>query len=52
MKKDTRRNYQQIIFHDVTCNKGFVIGSRLKQKEPMEYEDGKEYRVYKIVPSS
>ena len=52
MKKDTHPNYQPIIFHDVTCNKSFLISSTLKPKETMEYEDGKEYPVYKIETSS
>ena len=52
MKKDTHPNYQPIIFHDVTCNKSFLISSTLSPKETMKYEDGKEYPVYKVETSS
>ena len=52
MKKDTHPKYQPIIFHDVTCNKSFLISSTLSPKETMKYEDGNEYPVYKIETSS
>ena len=52
MKKDTHPKYQPIIFHDVTCNKSFLISSTLSPKETMKYEDGKEYPVYKVETSS
>ena len=52
MKKDTHPNYQPIIFHDVTCNKSFLLSSTLAPKETMKYEDGKEYPVYKVETSS
>ena len=52
MKKDTHPKYQPIIFHDVTCNRSFLISSTLSPKETMKYEDGNEYPVYKIETSS
>ena len=48
MKKDIHPKYQPVIFHDVTCNKSFLISSTLSPKETMKYEDGNEYPVYKI----
>ena len=48
MKKDIHPKYQPIIFHDVSCNKSFLISSTLEPKEKMQYEDGKEYPVFKI----
>ncbi|MEC7832830.1 MAG: type B 50S ribosomal protein L31, partial [Pseudomonadota bacterium] len=52
MKKDIHPKYQPIIFHDVSCNKSFLISSTLNPKEKMMYEDGKEYPVFKIETSS
>ena len=52
MKKDIHPKYQPIIFHDVSCNKSFLISSTLEPKEKMQYEDGKEYPVFKIETSS
>ena len=48
MKKDIHPKYQPIIFHDVSCNKSFLISSTLNPKEKMVYEDGKEYPLYKL----
>ena len=52
MKKDIHPKYQPIIFHDVSCNKSFLISSTLNPKEKMVYEDGKEYPVFKVETSS
>ena len=52
MKKDIHPDYKQVIFHDVTCNKSFLLSSTVKTTETMKYEDGKEYPVYKVETSS
>ena len=52
MKKDIHPKYQPIIFHDVSCNKSFLISSTLNPKEKMQYEDGNEYPVFKVETSS
>ena len=52
MKKDIHTDYKPVIFHDVTCNKSFLLSSTVKTTETMKYEDGKEYPVYKVETSS
>ena len=52
MKKGIHPKYQPIIFHDVSCNKSFLISSTLEPKEKMVYEDGNEYPVFKVETSS
>jgi len=52
MKKDIHPDYKTVIFHDVTCNKSFLLASTVKTTETMKYEDGKEYPVYKVETSS
>ena len=52
MKKDIHPDYKPVIFHDVTCNKSFLLSSTVKTTETMKYEDGKEYPVYKVETSS
>ena len=52
MKKDIHPDYKPVIFHDVTCNKSFLLSSTIKTNETMKYEDGNEYPVYKIETSS
>ena len=52
MKKDIHPAYKPVIFHDVTCNKSFLLSSTIKTNETMKYEDGNEYPVYKIETSS
>ena len=52
MKKDIHPDYKKVIFHDVTCNKSFLLSSTVKTTETMKYEDGKEYPVYKVETSS
>jgi large subunit ribosomal protein L31 len=52
MKKDIHPDYKTVIFHDVTCNKSFLLSSTVKTTETMKYEDGKEYPVYKVETSS
>ena len=43
MKKDIHPDYKPVIFHDVTCNKSFLLSSTIKTTETMKYEDGNEY---------
>ena len=43
MKKDIHPDYKPVIFHDVTCNKSFLLSSTVKTTETMKYEDGKVY---------
>ena len=52
MKKDIHPDYKTVIFHDVTCNKSFLLSSTVKTTETMKYEDGNEYPVYKVETSS
>ena len=40
MKKDIHPDYKPVIFHDVTCNKSFLLSSTIKTTETMKYEDG------------
>ena len=48
MKKDIHPDYKPVIFHDVTCNKSFLLSSTIKTNETMKYEDGNEYPLIKL----
>ena len=52
MKKDIHPDYKPVIFHDVTCNKSFLLSSTIKTSEKITWEDGNEYPLVKLEISS
>ena len=51
MKKNIHPEYREVLFHDTSVDKYFLIRSTLKTKETKEWEDGKTYR-YVVVETS
>ena len=52
MKKDTHPEYQEVLFHDVSADKYFLIKSTLKTDQTKKWEDGKTYPYYPLDVSS
>jgi large subunit ribosomal protein L31 len=53
MKTDIHpKNYQKVIFEDVTSGERFLIGSTVHTEERGEWTDGKEYPLVKVEISS
>ena len=52
MKKDIHPEYQEVLFHDVSVDKYFLIKSTLKTDQTKEWEDGKTYPYYTLDISS
>ncbi|MBU1822046.1 MAG: type B 50S ribosomal protein L31 [Bacteroidetes bacterium] len=52
MKKDIHPNYRDVIFWDLTSDYKFITRSTIQTNETLEWEDGKEYPVYKVEVSS
>ena len=52
MKKDIHPEYQEVLFHDVSVDKYFLIKSTLKTDQTKEWEDGKTYPYYPLDVSS
>jgi large subunit ribosomal protein L31 len=52
MKKDIHPNYRDVIFWDLSSDYKFITRSTIQTTETAEWEDGKEYPVYKVEVSS
>ncbi len=52
MKKDIHPNYREVIFWDLSSDDKFVTRSTIQTTETIQWEDGKEYPVYKVEVSS
>ena len=48
MKKNIHPEYREVLFHDTSVDKYFLIRSTLKTKETKEWEDGKTYPYYVV----
>ena len=52
MKKETHPKYRDVLFHDTSVDKYFLIPSTLKTDQTKEWEDGKTYPYYPLDISS
>ncbi|MGY6743746.1 MAG: type B 50S ribosomal protein L31 [Cecembia sp.] len=52
MKKDIHPNYRDVVFYDTSSEYKFLTKSTIETSETIEWEDGKEYPLYKIEVSS
>ena len=53
MKKDIHPdNYRFVVFKDASCDYSFLTKSTVKTKETINWEDGKEYPLYKLEISN
>lgn len=46
------KNYRMVVFKDMTNGYAFLTRSTVETKETIEWEDGKEYPVYKLEISN
>ncbi|TDB57207.1 type B 50S ribosomal protein L31 [Arundinibacter roseus] len=52
MKKDIHPNYREVVFWDLSSDHKFITRSTIQTNETIEWEDGKQYPVYKVEVSS
>ncbi|MCH7411297.1 type B 50S ribosomal protein L31 [Belliella sp. DSM 111904] len=52
MKKDIHPNYRDVVFYDTSSEYKFLTKSTIETSETIEWEDGKQYPVFKIEVSS
>ena len=52
MKKEIHPEYREVLFHDTSVDKYFLIRSTLKTDQTKEWEDGKTYPYFVIETSS
>jgi large subunit ribosomal protein L31 len=52
MKKDIHPTYREVLFHDPSADKFFLIRSTLETTQTKEWEDGKTYPYYTLDISS
>ncbi|MCD4772155.1 MAG: type B 50S ribosomal protein L31 [Bacteroidales bacterium] len=53
MKKDIHpKDYRFVVFKDISNDYTFITKSTVKTKEKIEWEDGKEYPLYKLEISN
>ncbi|MFC3415721.1 MAG: type B 50S ribosomal protein L31 [Bacteroidota bacterium] len=52
MKADIHPNYRDVVFYDTSSEFKFMTKSTIETSETIEWEDGKQYPVYKIEVSS
>ena len=52
MKKDIHPDYREVVFWDLSSDDKFVTRSTIQTNETIEWEDGKQYPVYKVEVSS
>jgi large subunit ribosomal protein L31 len=52
MKKEIHPNYREVVFFDTSSDYKFITKSTIETNETIEWEDGKQYPVYKIEVSS
>lgn len=52
MKKDIHPKMREVVFKDVSCDKGFVALSTIHTSDTIIWEDGKKYPLVKLDISS
>ena len=52
MKKDIHPEYREVLFHDASADKFFLIRSTLETTQTKEWEDGNTYPYYPLDISS
>ena len=52
MKKEIHPEYREVLFHDTSVDKYWLIGSTLDTTETREWEDGNTYPYYPVEISS
>ena len=52
MKKDIHPDYREVVFWDLSSDDKFITRSTIQTSETIEWEDGKQYPVYKVEVSS
>ena len=52
MKKEIHPETRQVLFHDISVDKQFLIRSTLNPTKTKEWEDGKTYPYYPVEISS
>ena len=53
MKKDIHpENYRYVVFQDLSCDYSFLTRSTVETKEKIQWEDSKEYPLYKLEISN
>ncbi|MFV2040154.1 MAG: type B 50S ribosomal protein L31 [Acidimicrobiales bacterium] len=52
MKADIHPNYRQVVFRDTTSGESFLTRSTIETEETVEWEDGNEYPLAKVVISA
>lgn len=52
MKKDIHPEYRDVVFKDISTDYAFKTKSTVQTRETIEWEDGKEYPLFKMEISS
>lgn len=52
MKKEIHPDYREVVFWDLSSDDKFITRSTIQTNETIEWEDGKQYPVYKVEVSS
>ena len=52
MRKDIHPNYREVVFYDTSSEYKFITKSTIETSETIQWEDGKEYPLFKIEVSS
>ena len=52
MKPNIHPEYREVVFQDISCGYSFVCRSTVATDETIEWEDGKEYPLFKVEISS
>jgi large subunit ribosomal protein L31 len=52
MKKEIHPNYREVVFFDTSSDYKFITKSTIETSETIDWEDGKQYPLYKIEVSS
>ena len=52
MKEEIHPEYKQVLFHDTSVDKYFLVGSTLKTDQTKEWTDGNTYPYYQLDVSS
>ena len=52
MKKDIHPEYREVLFHDASADKFFLIRSTIETTQTKEWEDGNTYPYYPLDISS
>ena len=52
MKKEIHPDYREVVFWDLSSDDKFITRSTSQTTETIEWEDGKQYPVYKVEVSS